>query len=96
MDHEYIAIVRFPWRCEVFRTDDDVYYSAWLVFEPTREASLPTHLDGAIGPRGKSYKFQGDWAFTQPFSTIQVQIKEHPKVNSDTTRRRHHRVSHNT
>lgn len=61
-------------------------YSAWVIFAPGTEGSSTAHLDGTIGPKGKSYKFQGDLAQpAEPFFTIQVQVREHPKVRNDTT-----------
>lgn len=61
-------------------------YSAWVIFASGTEGSSTAHLDGTIGPKGKSYKFQGDLAQpAEPFFTIQVQVREHPKVRNDTT-----------
>jgi len=61
-------------------------YSAWVIFNPGTEGSSTAHLDGAIAPKGKSYKFQGDIKLSPgPLFTIQVQVREHPKVKGNTT-----------
>lgn len=60
-------------------------YSTWIT-TTVDGVSSTSHLDGAIGSKGKSYKFQGHVEVdTDLLETIVVQLREHPKVKGGTS-----------